>query len=323
MDLSELADFHLVAAHGGFRRASLVSGRPKATLSRRVAELEADLGVRLFERGSRSLRLTEEGRALQSQTQGPLSDIAEASETIRGGLSGPRGRLRINVPVLFGNIAMGRLAAAFAAAHPQVRLEVTAEDRFIDPVEEGYDVVIRVNPRPTDHLVGRCFLKDHGLLVVPASLARPTDNDWGGELRVPAVVRIASGEAGPWKILNGDRQMTFLPDPVLRFSSMAMVRDAVFAGAGAAVMPRFLAAEGLANGSLTIWGTVVDHPVEVWVLHTSQKLVSSKVKAFIQFLIASFPDASWPDRSRGAPAIIDESSSRRKRRDSGHVRTRS
>ena len=300
-----------------------MSGRPKATLSRRVAELEADLGVRLFERGSRSLRLTEEGRALQSQTQGPLSDIAEASETIRGGLSGPRGRLRINVPVLFGNIAMGRLAAAFAAAHPQVRLEVTAEDRFIDPVEEGYDVVIRVNPRPTDHLVGRCFLKDHGLLVVPASLARPTDNDWGGELRVPAVVRIASGEAGPWKILNGDRQMTFLPDPVLRFSSMAMVRDAVFAGAGAAVMPRFLAAEGLANGSLTIWGTVVDHPVEVWVLHTSQKLVSSKVKAFIQFLIASFPDASWPDRSRGAPAIIDEFSSRRKRRDSGHVRTRS
>lgn len=294
MDLSGLADFHLVAAHGGFRRASLASGRPKATLSRRVAELEADLGVRLFERGSRSLRLTEEGGALQSQTQGPLSDIAEASETIRGGLSGPRGRLRINVPVLFGNIVMGRVAAAFAKAHPQVRIEVTAEDRFVDPVEEGYDVVIRVNPHPNDQLVGRCFLKDHGLLVAPASLARPTDNDRGGDLRVPAVVRIASGEAGPWKILDGDRQMTFLPDPVLRFSSMAMVRDAVVAGAGAAVLPRFLAAEGLADGSLEIWGTVAGRPVEVWVLHTSQKLVSSKVTAFIQFLIAAFPDASWP-----------------------------
>jgi DNA-binding transcriptional LysR family regulator len=216
MDLSELADFHLVAAHGGFRRASLASGRPKATLSRRVAELEADLGVRLFERGSRSLRLTEEGRALQSQTQGPLSDIAEASETIRGGLSGPRGRLRINVPVLFGTIAMGRLAAAFAAAYPQVRIEVTTEDRFVDPVEEGYDVVIRVNPHTNDQLVGRCFLKDHWLLVAPASLPRPTHNDRGGELRVPAVVRI--GEPGLWKILDGDRQLTFLPDPVLRFS---------------------------------------------------------------------------------------------------------
>ena len=189
---------------------------------------------------------------------------------------------------------MGRIAAAFAKAHPQVRIEVTAEDRFVDPVEEGYDVVIRVNPRPTDQLVGRCFLRDHGLLVAPASLGRPTDNDRGGELRVPAVVRIASGEAGLWKILDGDRQLTFLPDPVLRFSSMAMVRDAVFAGAGAAVLPRFLAAEGLANGSLAIWGTVVDHPVEVWVLHTSQKLVSSKVKVFIEFLIAAFPDASWP-----------------------------
>jgi DNA-binding transcriptional LysR family regulator len=292
MDLSELADFHLVAAHGGFRRASLASGRPKATLSRRVAELEADLGVRLFERGSRSLRLTEEGRALQSQTQGPLSDIAEASETIRGGLSGPRGRLRINVPVLFGTIAMGRLAAAFATAYPQVRLEVTTEDRFVDPVEEGYDVVIRVNPHPNDQLVGRCFLKDHWLLVAPASLARPTDDDRGNELRVPAVVRI--GEPGRWKIVDGDRQLTFLPDPVLRFSSMAMVRDAVVAGAGAGLLPTYLAAEGLANGSLTTWGKVVDHRAEVWVLHTSQKLVSSKVKAFIQFLIEAFPDASWP-----------------------------
>jgi DNA-binding transcriptional LysR family regulator len=292
MDLSELADFHLVAAHGGFRRASLASGRPKATLSRRVSELEADLGVRLFERGSRSLRLTEEGLALQSQTQGPLSDIAEASETIRGGLSGPRGRLRINVPVLFGNIAMGRLAAAFATAYPQVRIEVTTEDRFVDPVEEGYDVVIRVNPHPNDQLVGRCFLKDHWLLVAPASLARPTDNDRGGELRVPAVVRI--GEPGLWKILDGDRQLTFLPDPVLRFSSMAMVRDAVLVGAGAGLLPTYLAADGLADGSLTTWGKVVDHQVEVWVLHTSQKLVSSKVKAFIQFLIEAFPDASWP-----------------------------
>jgi DNA-binding transcriptional LysR family regulator len=250
------------------------------------------LGVRLFERGSRSLRLTEEGRALQSQTQGPLSDIAEASETIRGGLSGPRGRLRINVPVLFGTIAMGRLAAAFAAAYPQVRIEVTTEDRFVDPVEEGYDVVIRVNPHTNDQLVGRCFLKDHWLLVAPASLPRPTHNDRGGELRVPAVVRI--GEPGLWKILDGDRQLTFLPDPVLRFSSMAMVRDAVLAGAGAGLLPTYLASEGLANGSLTSWGKVVDHQVEVWVLHTSQKLVSSKVNAFIQFLIAAFPDASWP-----------------------------
>src|SRR5690606_9479110 len=109
MDLQDLTDFNLVAAHGGFGRASRVSGRPKATLSRRVAELERSLGVRLIERGSHNLRLTEEGRALHERTAGPLSEISEAGEAVALGASVPRGRLRVSAPVVIAHVALGRI----------------------------------------------------------------------------------------------------------------------------------------------------------------------------------------------------------------------
>ena len=93
MDLEALSDFNLVATHGGFGRAARVTGRSKATLSRHVAELELSLGVRLIERGSLSLRLTDEGRALRDRTDGLLSEIAEAGALLTR-LAGGRQRLK-------------------------------------------------------------------------------------------------------------------------------------------------------------------------------------------------------------------------------------
>jgi DNA-binding transcriptional LysR family regulator len=116
MNLQALSDFNLIAAHGGFGRASRLSGRPKATLSRRIAELEQSLGVRLIERGSHNLRLTEEGRALHERTAGPLSEIAEAGEAVVLGASTPRGRLRVSAPVVIAHVAFGRIGARFALA---------------------------------------------------------------------------------------------------------------------------------------------------------------------------------------------------------------
>ncbi|HWT46302.1 MAG TPA: LysR substrate-binding domain-containing protein, partial [Vicinamibacterales bacterium] len=173
MDLLALADFNLVARHGGFGRAARATGRPKATLSRRVAELEADLGLRLLERGARVLKLTQEGRALYERTGALLTEIDETAAALASGGDRPRGRLRISAPLLFAQTAMGKLAAGFALRHPDVRLEVTTEDRPVDMVEEGYDLVIRVNPDPDETLVGRIFLRDRLVVVASPALARP------------------------------------------------------------------------------------------------------------------------------------------------------
>src|SRR6218665_2313472 len=118
MDLNALTDFALVATNGGLGKASRASGRSKATLSRRIAELEEQLGVRLIERSARGLKLTEAGQQLMSRTEGPLQEMAEAMTAARDGLSTPRGRLRIASPALFSQRSMGRIGAGFCAPPP-------------------------------------------------------------------------------------------------------------------------------------------------------------------------------------------------------------
>lgn len=289
MDLLALADFNLVARHGGFGRASRASGRPKATLSRRVMELEESLGVRLLERGSRTLRLTEEGSTLYAHTDGLLSEVAEVGEAIAGGLARPRGRLRVSAPLLFAHIAMGRIAAGFIAAYPEVRLEVTADDRFVDLVDEGYDVVIRVNPSPDQDLVGRCFVRDQPVLVAPATMPRPLPGaDTATPVPVRAVLLSTAPEAPLWRCSDGQ---ALLPDPVLRLSSLVMVHDAVRAGAGAALLPPSIVKDDLASGRLVAWGKA-ERTIEMWALHASRRLASSKVSAFVQYLCDAFPDGA-------------------------------
>jgi DNA-binding transcriptional LysR family regulator len=289
MDLLALADFNLVARHGGFGRASRASGRPKATLSRRVAELEADLELRLFERGARTLKLTQEGQALFERTGALLTELDEAAAAISAGGEKPRGRLRISAPLLFSQTAMGKLAAAFALKYPEVRLEVTTEDRPVDLIEEGYDLVIRVNPDPDESLVGRIFLHDRLIVVAASDLARPK-----GKANVPAVLRGGADRIQAWNMTTRSGKTSTTVDPVLRLSSLVMVRDAVRAGVGAARLPVSLVSHDLADGTLAKWGDVDGPDIVLWALYPSRRLLSARVSAFLEFLKEAFPKGT-PD----------------------------
>ncbi len=292
MDLQALAAFNLVAAHGGFGRASRISGRPKATLSRRVAELEQSLGVRLMERGSHTLRLTDEGRTLHARTDGPLSEIAEAGEAVVLGASVPRGRLRISAPIVIAHVALSRIGARFALAYPDVQLEIVAQDQRVDPVEDDFDLVIRIDPRPDDRLVGRRFLTDARLVVAhpDVPLPAPVADDEAAP-SVKAVLMSGSAPNVTWTLRTGrgpDRVLE--PEPVLRLSSLLMVRDAVLAGAGAALLPKLLVADDLAAGRLALWGVQAGPIVEIWALQSSRRLVGAKVRAFLDIVETAFPE---------------------------------
>ena len=223
MDLTSLADFNAVALHGGFGPASRALDRPKATLSRRVAELEEDLGVRLIERGARRLRLTEEGLALHERTRGLMTEIQEAGEAVASRAPVPRGRLRISAPVVFAHVLLCRIAARFALAYPQVELEIIAEDRVADPVEDGYDLVIRINPPHDEQLVGRRILGDERLVVAAPTLSIPSmPAGEADELQVPAVVSIAAHADLLWNMRTEDGVRVIKPMPMLRMSSLLM-----------------------------------------------------------------------------------------------------
>jgi DNA-binding transcriptional LysR family regulator len=284
MDLLALADFNLVARHEGFGRAARAAGRPKATLSRRVSELESSLDLRLFERGTRALKLTQEGRALYERTGALLAELDETAAAIASGGEKPRGRLRISAPLLFSQTAMGKLAAAFALKYPEVRLEVTTEDRTVDMIEEGYDLVIRVNPDPDESLVGRIFLRDRLVVVASPDLTRPK-----ADFAVPAVVRGASDLTSAWDVVapRGKSRITIYP--VLRLTSLVMVRDAVRAGVGAARLPVSLVSHDLTAGKLVRWGDVDGPEIAIWTLYPSRRLLSARVSAFLDFLKQAFP----------------------------------
>ncbi len=289
MDLLALADFNLVARHGGFGKAARATGRPKATLSRRVVELEGSLGLRLLERGAHSLKLTEEGRALYERTAVLLTEIDEAAAAIASGGEKPQGRLRISAPLLFSQAAMGKLAAQFAVKYPDVRLEVTTEDRSVDMIDEGYDIVIRVNPNSDENLIGRIFLRDRLVVVAHPELVRPSKN-----LPVHAVVRGTGDQAANWSITTPTGKSSIAVEPVLHLSSLFMVRDAVRLGTGAACLPLSLVSHDLAAGKLVAWGDVDGPDIALWALYPSRRLLSARVSTFLSHLKEAFPKGT-PD----------------------------
>ncbi|MDE2579410.1 MAG: LysR family transcriptional regulator [Hyphomicrobiales bacterium] len=290
MDMMALASFNLVAMHGGFGRASRATGRPKATMSRHVAELEEQLDVRLIERSGRTFKLTEAGAALHARTEGLLLEIAEVGRELSEGQRCPRGRLRISSPVTFGQTKMGRIAAEFSRRYPDVQVEVTIEDRLVDMIEEGYDAVIRVNPKPNHDFVGRCFHRDELLVIAAPTLGRPSSvTEAEASAPVPAIVGLAAPEIDHWTMRDGDCEMRLSRKAVLRLPTPLMVRDAALTGIGAAILARGIVSDDIASGRLVCWGVVPDSSVALWVMHTSRRLVSSKVSAFVQFICDADP----------------------------------
>ena len=245
----------------------------------------------MFERGARALKLTQEGRALYERTGALLTELDETAAAIASGGDKPRGRLRISAPLLFSQTAMGKLAAGFALKYPEVRLEVTTEDRAVDMIEEGYDLVIRVNPDPDENLVGRIFLRDRLVVVASPDLAkRPTDRSRCSGRRAR---RGRAGYSLGGDDANSDRSRIAV-DPVLRLSSLVMVRDAVRAGVGAARLPVSLVSHDLAAGTLVHWGDVDGPEIALWTLYPSRRLLSARVSAFLDYLKEAFPKGT-PD----------------------------
>ena len=285
MDLLALADFDLVATQGGFSRASRMAGRPKATLARRVSELETTLGVRLLERSSRGLQLTEAGVRLQTRVGPLLAELAQAGEGV--GTDGPpRGRLRVSAPTLLSDNALGPIAVSFARAYPEVSLEITAENRMAELPADGYDLVIRVDPGPQERLVGRCILRDERWLVAAHGVPCPAEGA-GDPPPLPAIVHAPPKAGVVWTVCEGGKTLRFSPLIVLRLSSLPMQRAAVLVGGGAALLPRSLVGQDVSAGRLLRWGVESGAPPELWALHTSRRLVDPKVTAFVQHLTAA------------------------------------
>ncbi len=249
LDLDDIALFAAVAEAGSFVAAARRLRQPKSTVSRRLQVLEQHLGLRLIERTTRRLQLTEAGRAFLERVRPALRALAEATVEARSSQREPTGRVRLASGVGLATHAFSRLLADYLARYPQVTLELDLSDRKVDIVAEGFDLAIRTGPLEDSALVQKklgyartvlvaapSYLELHGPVDRPTDLARHA-----GLLRSQQEAWVLTGPGGQVEL-----QLT----AQLRVGNILMLAQAARDGVGIARLPRFLCREDLALGRL-------------------------------------------------------------------------
>ena len=285
LDLSALRGFRSVLREGSFSAAALALRVPKSTLSKRVADLEAHLGVRLIERSTRTLRATQEGEVLAARADRLLGEAEDIRRALGESGGTPRGHLRLAVPQSFGNVMLGAIAADFRKLHPEVTLEVHFLDRAPDLLEEGFDGCIRLGPLEDSSQVARRLSHGQAMMVAAPdlpgleALRHPTD------LARFDLVGLAAPWPGGLPLQNGSEEITLPYAPPLRLGSHLAVRDAVVAGAGVAALPGIVARPDIAAGRLVRvlpdWSTPRK---AIYFVYPSAQSVTARLRVFIDHL---------------------------------------
>jgi DNA-binding transcriptional LysR family regulator len=284
MDIASLRAFVKVVQAGSFTGAAELLDTRKAHLSRVVSQLERELGVRLLERTTRSLSLTEVGRAFHERACGILDAVEDAQRTVQQAQGEPTGELRLTCGVEFGMIAVGGWIHRYLQRHPQVRVDADYTGRIVDIVHDGFDLAIRVGTLPDSTLAARRLGALHyGLYAAPGYLARhgtpATPDELDGH---ETLAFIAGRRAAAWTLRRDGHEQRIALRPRLRANSVFAVRDAAIAGLGIASLPHVVAAEGVRRRQLRAVLADWSLPeVPVHAVFASRRFLTPKVRAFI------------------------------------------
>lgn len=292
MELVGLRDFVAVARAGSFAEAARVQGVAKSTLSKRVQDLESDLGVRLMDRTSRALRLTPEGALVLERARRLLSEADELRAAVDMSDVVPRGHLRLACPPMFGHAFMGELSSAYLKAFPATTLEAVFTDRLVDLVEEGFDCAIRVLDEADSTLMSRTFARARGIVVAtPAFAEAHPELVHPAQLsQIPFVGIILNGRVLGWSLVRGNEAVDVAPGGPLFLGGMTAVLEAVRLGTGAAGLPEFLVADDLASGRLVRLLPEWSAPERALrVVYPAGRHLAARVRAFIDLLADRFP----------------------------------
>jgi DNA-binding transcriptional LysR family regulator len=293
LDLQRLSSFLAVVRAGSFVGAADAAGLSKAAVSRHVAELEAQLGVRLLHRTTRRLSLTDDGQRFHARASELVAglDELEAETASSGGEA--IGRLRINAPLTFGNLHLAPLWPRFLAANPKVTLDITLNDRVVDLIDEGYDIAIRISHRLDPQLVSRRLASSRIVLcAAPAYLDRHGVPTHPHELAAHAVFAYSYWSSGDdWTFDGPDGAVTVRVEPRIRTNSGDTCREAALQGHGIVLQPDFLVGPDLRAGRLVeLMPAYRSLELGVHAVYASRKHLPMKSRRLIDFLVAAFGD---------------------------------
>ncbi|QEL24362.1 LysR family transcriptional regulator [Bosea sp. F3-2] len=286
--LTGLTAFVRTADLGSFVAAGRVLGLSASAVGKAVTKLEQQLGIRLFQRSTRSLRLTEEGRAFHERCRRILDDLDDARAMLARTLDVPRGRLRVSAPIVSYHLLLPVLPE-FMARYPEIEVDLDFNDRLVDLIDEGVDVAIRSGDLPDSRLMARTlrpfqmllcaapsYLERHGKPECPRDL----DGHLGVRFRYP---NSGKTQAWPLTLLAGEPELRVRT--VLTCNNMEALRGATVAGLGIGCMPDFLARDALAKGELrTLLDARIDAPGNFSLIWPSNRNLSPKVRVFVDFI---------------------------------------
>ena len=295
-DLNDMLYFAEVVERGGFAAAGRALGIPKSRLSRRLQELETRLGVRLLQRTTRRLALTEIGELYFRHCQAMRDEARAANEAVERVQAAPRGTIKVACPVTLAQTVIGELLPLFLIRYPQVRVNVLVTNRVIDLLEESIDIALRVRRDLQDSasLVIKQFVTTAGLLVAsPAQLARqgqptrPEELNWLDTLAMSAV----DGRA-TWNLVSpSGEELPFIHYPRYIADDLLTLKLAAVAGVGATFLPEYLCQAEIRDGSLIPvlpdWSPL---RAIVHAVFPSRRGLVPAVRHFLDFLEAELPD---------------------------------
>lgn len=291
MDLNRVSAFVRVVHDGSFTAAAKALGLPKSSISRSVAQLEQDLGIRLLHRTTRQLHLTDAGTAFYERVSRALGDIDEATTAASDMQAEMSGVVRITAPVDLGVWSLAPIVARFVRKHPKIRIELSLTGRVVDLVAEGFDLAVRAGPLRDSSLIAR---RVGGLESVayaspkyiarrgePKDLADLADHDC-------VLFRSSSGKA-TWSLSRKDGTLSSVDvTGAITTDDMSFVRKAVLVGCGVGMLPRFLCARAEVTGRLVRvlpeWSL---HGAVLHVAYPSNRFVPQRVVVLREYLLAA------------------------------------
>jgi DNA-binding transcriptional LysR family regulator len=289
--LTSMRAFTRVVQHGSFAAAARELRLSRSAVSKYVIELEQELGSQLLVRTTRSASPTENGQAYYERCIAILADLEEADLAVTRLQSEPRGLLRVNAPMSFGTLHLGRAVADFMERHPQLQIQLVLSDQQIDPVQEGFDVTLRIADLPSSSLIARKIAPARRVVcAAPSYLARRGTPEHPDDLRQHdclAYGYLATGNQ--WKLTGADGDHWIHTPWTLCTNNGEVLRDAVVKGRGIALLPTFIVGADLQEGSLRSILTDYTAPeISVYAIYPQTRHLSVKVRLFIDFLLERF-----------------------------------
>ncbi|MET0948132.1 MAG: LysR family transcriptional regulator [Pseudomonas sp.] len=286
MDIEELQTFVEVADAEGVSSAAVRLGVSKSIVSRRLARLEAELGVQLLARSTRGAALTEAGATFRDYAARVCSEIDAAKEAILP-LGALRGRLRISVPLSFGPTHFAPMLAEMARRHPQLQIQTCYSDRFVDLIAEGFDCAIRVGYLADSNLIARGIGPIYTKLVASPDYIKAHGSPETPDDIVEHEALMQSTEA--WQFMDGAKIITFRPQGRFKADNGTALVAAATAGLGIAYLPDCLTHEHVTSGALVpIMTNYPPPPAGAYVIRPPGQHPARKIRVLTELLIESF-----------------------------------